>query len=101
MRFCGRLLEKAGVKNLTKITPDIFGEPLGKIVPPISKADAVKLGFEFDTTDASKGLELLIENGRVTHGKSKIYSIRELVEVTYRALDAQREFIEGVRYTPA
>jgi len=95
-----RLMHKAGIPAELKITSEIFGEPLSRIVPPISDADAKALGLSFDTTLASKGVELNIIDGRINFGKSRTYFISELVEESYRALDAQHELIKQVKFTP-
>jgi hypothetical protein len=96
-----RLMQKAGFPVELKITTEVFGEPLDRILPPISDADADALGLSFDKTLASKGVELNIVEGKVNFGKSRIYSIRELVEESYRALDTQIEMMKEIRLTPA
>ncbi len=58
-----------------------FGEPLSRIILPISDADANALDLGFETSLISRGVEVIFAHGRVVLGKSKVYPLEEFVEV--------------------
>jgi hypothetical protein len=95
-----RLLAHAGIFCDIQIAAQGYGEPLNRIIPPISDADASALNLGFETSLVSKGVEVILANEMVTFGKSRAYPMNELVEVGYRALDYQKNLIENVRITP-
>ncbi len=101
LKMAERMLRVANIKSHLKVTSEIFGEPLGRIVPPISDVDASLLRFEFETSSVSRGVELTINNNKIGFGKSRIYSMHELIEKSYMALDLQKDLISDVRFTPS
>jgi hypothetical protein len=102
MPLAKRLLDKASICSLQfNLTSEVFGEPLNQIIPPISNLAASALGLSFDTCTYSKGVEVSILDNKVVLGKSRVYSLRELVEATFRSLEAQKNTINGIRFTPA
>ena len=95
-----RLLLKAGLCSGVDISPEEFGEPLSRIIPPILDTDSKELGLSFETSLTSEGVDLHIVGGTVILGKRKVYALHELVEVSYRAFDAQKNFMTHTRITP-
>ena len=95
-----RLMLKAGFSVDYSITSDLFGEPLARIVPPISPVDAKDLGFEFESSLLTKGVEFTIANDVLIYGKSRYYPLKELVEESFRAFDGQQSLLIDAITTP-
>lgn len=95
-----KLIDAAGIRRRVKLSAELLGEPLDRIIPPISERDAQSLSLRFETSTASKGVSVTFDDGNPVYGPSRIYCIEELIKEFYRAYDAQLNIIDNVRYTP-
>ncbi len=87
-----RLFRAAGL-NAEPSSPVSFGEPLGRIIPPMSVAMAHRLGFRFpEMAEAIRGLVYPLQAG-----KARDYSLDELVETSYQAYDDQPELARNAK----
>ena len=99
LKVASRAMNVAGILSLREVNADNFGEPLDKIIPPISAPDARILDFEFPTSLTSKGMEMDLSGQAIIYGKSRMYEIVELIESSYNAYDHQRSLLADVRFS--
>ncbi len=100
IQLCQRILAFLSMKPELVLTPSITGEPLDIIVPPVLPVEAAALGLKFETTEASRGVEVSATNGKLTIGPRRIYSLEDLVSATYQSLLMQTNAADLLRYTP-
>lgn len=88
-----RLLQTAGIAA-TGAVPPRFGEPLGPIIPPMTRAMRNALGLDFGEEDEPiRGVPWPKQPGE----RPIPYSLADLVETFYRAYDAQADIARTAR----
>lgn len=96
-----RLGMRIGEDGDIDIYPEIFGEPLGTVIPLFSTVREFADGRISAIGEFSRGMAIASMNGgQIAHGKARIYSLEQLVDAAYRAFDAQNIDRSKVRFTP-
>ncbi len=100
LHTAGKLIDFAGFKSNTFLAYSPPHEPLAAIVPPTLDSFTKELRLEYETTTQAKGRSLVFSDGTLKFGNTRAYTLEELVNSSYAALDSQQKEIVDVRITP-